>query len=145
MSETVPGEFQKEIDCLAQGVTADLKRVAQAKKPKSRRRLSILIGTGITLALAEIVLLVIQLRISSEQTARSGRPAPNSLISRNDCNAAAYKAYRGIASFMRDNGAPPRALADLVGPYLDRLPADPKTGQSLLYASDGPRFSLRCP
>ena len=137
--------FQKEIDRLAKGASAEMKKNAPGAASRSRRRFSLLVGTGVGLILAEIALLLVQVRISQHQAPTTGMPLASHLIAANDCRAVLYSTYRGIVRYERANGRPPQALSDLVGRYLDRLPSDPTTGQSLLYATDGLRFSLRCP
>lgn len=137
--------FQKEIDRLANGASAEILKAAPRVTSPSRRRFSLLVRTGVGLILAEVVLLLVQFRISQHQAPTIGTPLASPLIAGNDCRAELYTTYRGIVRYERANGRPPLALGELVGRYLDRLPADPKTGQSLVYASDGLRFSLRCP
>lgn len=137
-------DFQKEIDRLAVGAVAEIKKAGPVPKPRFRRRFSILVWTGVVLIFAEAVLLLFQIRVSQQQAA-VGTPLLSHLIYGNDCRAVMYATYRGIVRYERENGKPPKALDELLGKYLDRLPADPATGRSLVYSSDGMRFSLGCP
>lgn len=137
--------FQEEIDRLAVGASAEFKKAAPGAGSRSRRRFSALVWTGVGLILAEVALFLVQVRVSHRQAPAPGTPIASLMIAGNDCRAELYTTYRGIVRYERANGRPPKALGELVGGYLDRLPADPKTGQGLVYASDGLRFSLLCP
>ena len=141
---SMQADFQKEIDRLADGAFAEIKKAGPAPKPRFRRRFSFLVWTGVVLIFAEAVLLLFQIRVAQQQAA-VGTPLLSHLIYGNDCRSVMYATYRGIVRYERENGKPPKALGELLGKYLDRLPADPETGRSLVYSSDGMRFSLSCP
>jgi hypothetical protein len=143
--ETADTDFCREIERLAEGAVVEARKGVGPVRRRPRRRISILIGAGALLALAEVALLIVQLRISHQQRTATGSRSMSRPVSVGDCRSVLYDTYRGVVAYMHDQGHPPGTLSELIGKYAERLPSDPRTRQSLLYSSDGRRFSLRCP
>lgn len=136
--------FQRHIRDLAATAEEEARRKRHGVKRRDRR-FSAIVVVGLVLIAAEATLLVAQMVISRRAVTGSAPAFAARLVDEDDCRGAMYRAYRSVLRFMRDRHRPPATLAELIGRYAERMPADPQTGRPLAYASDGATFSLRCP
>jgi hypothetical protein len=138
-------EFRNAIDELAkQAREQDLLLEEEAKRRAAPRPFQkfVLVGVGLIVVQAALFAYLYHRR-SAEITKKPVVTKP--LLPDSTCNAALYRTYWKVVSYMRDEGRPPESLELLLGKYLDKLPLDPATGQPLRYSTDGQRFDLSCP
>jgi hypothetical protein len=151
-SQNLPGgaprqEFRDAINNLAKEAgEQDRLAAEEARRRLARRPISRFIRIGVALAVLELVVFGILYGFGRRHQQASRKTAqPNSAMLANDCAGVVYRTYWKIAAYIRDQGHPPPTLNDLVGAYVDKLPADPATGTPLQYSTDGTQFDIRCP
>ena len=139
------GEFRTEIDDLARSAErewAEREKGIVGRGPGERRRLTGILWAGGLLIALEAGFLVFQLAVNERAPAEHEKPHP--LQSVQTCAGERYRTFRALVSYRREFGHWPDTLAEIVGPYAPKLPADPETGIPLEYERTGETFSLTC-
>jgi hypothetical protein len=139
----LPPDFGKAIHQLArQAREEDLRAEEELRKRGERRKIRTFIRLGLALITLEVALYVYL--HERQKYAVATKPAAAVASRPKTCTAATNRAYWEVVAYVADHGHPPATLAELVGPYVDRLPFDPVSGKPLEYSTDGDRFTIRC-
>ena len=139
-----PG-FHDEINRLATEAAHDsLKHDEATRKLARRRPFSLFVSAGLALIVAQVVLLIILYSMQRMQVS-AVRPPAARIQASTDCAAALHDTYWKVVAFLRDHQHLPANLGELLGKYVDKLPADPRSGKALEYSTDGKQFTVGCP
>ena len=120
----------------------DLAAADDARRKANERPVSRFIRFGCVLIAIQLVCLGV-LYIRSQQLVTPTQRTP--IVLRDDCPSAVYRTYWKVVEYIKDHEQPPANIGELVGKYLDKLPADPVSGKPLQYSTDGKHFALHCP
>lgn len=139
--------FREAIDRLADEAREQDRRADEEnrKAKKGNKYFPAIIAGGSILIIAQGGLLA-YLTYGRKETvlpAKAGVERP--ILPANSCAAVVNKTYWRILAFKKDKGRLPARLDDLLGKYIETIPADPVSGKTLAYSVEGDRFTLRCP
>jgi hypothetical protein len=136
-------EFRQAIGQLAEQAREEDRRAwAEAHKPS--RPISTIIRIGMVLIFLQ-GFLYLYLYTKQKREVAVAPPATRLILPSNSCSSTLHKTYWHVVAYVRDHGHPPASLEELVGKYVDKLPADPATGKPLQYSAAGKSFEVRCP
>lgn len=139
----LPPDFGKAIHQLArQARDEDLRAEEELRKRGEQRPIRTFIRLGLVLITLETALFVYL--YERQKQAVATRPLAAQASRPKTCTAATNRAYWEVVAYVADHGHPPATLAELVGPYVDRVPFDPVSGKPLQYSTDGDQFTIRC-
>jgi hypothetical protein len=137
-------EFREAIGELAKQAREEDHR-AWAAAQKLARPISKFIRIGVVLILLQGVVFLFLYGKRHRDVAVSP-PETRQVLPSNSCSNTLHQTYWRIVAYARDHkGHPPASLDQLVGKYVDKVPADPASGEPLHYSTDGKRFEVRCP
>jgi hypothetical protein len=122
----------------------DFEAADDARRKANERPLSRFIRFGCVLIAIQVVCLGV-LYIRGRGLVSPAATKQANIVLRDDCPSAVYRTYWKVIEYMKEHQQPPASIDELVGKYLDKLPADPVSGKPLQYSTDGKHFELHCP
>jgi hypothetical protein len=140
----VNDDFREEIEYLADRAGEERARIADEARPSPLRRpLRKFVIFGAVIAVLEVLLLVYQSSVETQEL--STHYAPNPLLTQQDCVGERYRVSRAILAYMQANQTAPPSLDALVPEYLPKTPVDPITKLPLIYKKLKRGSQLDCP